>query len=105
MMTESELELINKSLPVGYRVKWIPADLEGPAEVVFKFPDCHLLQVSRGRRFFGLKRRWQTFAYIHEYWPLSAENVIYLHSVEHESVVRQALVKSGLDDKVTVIVD
>lgn len=106
-MNSAELESLEKALPEGFRLKWVPADLEGPAEIVINFPDVHLLQVASGRRFLGLLKRWEVIGYIEEFWPADPDSTIYIHqrhADQYENDVHNALKQSGLAEKVKIIV-
>lgn len=101
-MDERELRRLKKALPSDFRLKWIPADLEGPAEIVMKFPDTYVFQYATKRGFLGFFRGWKTFANIKQYWPAEADDEIRLLNEKFEEFMHAVLERAELDDKVKI---
>ena len=102
-MNLEEIDCLKENLPQSYRLRWIPADLEGPAETIANHPDYYCFEVTLKKRFLGIFQRWHSFAYIQRYWPADADNVIYFTDSQHLPILKQTLSAAKLSGKVTLI--
>ena len=95
-MNMDKRRAVEKALPKNFRIKWIPADLEGPAEMIWRIcpPDHYLIQKATKRGFLGFFRGWQTIG------ELDAEDdVLFLSEDYYKELAyyfRQILNKNGI---------
>jgi hypothetical protein len=101
---DKQVESLKKALPKNFRIRWCPADLEGPAHIVFHFPDHYLIEIQDGRRCLGLRKRWDVVAFFHQHFPFDAQNVIRLHDRhrDHLSTINEAISVARLDDVIQI---
>jgi len=98
------IEKIENNLPKNFRLKFVRADLEGPAEVVFNFPDIYFIERATKPGFLGLFKWWKKIAHINLYWNGREEIVYMLSKTENDfRAVVDILKKAKLSANVTII--
>lgn len=101
-MDDVQIDSLAKSLPKGHRIHWVPADLEGPAHIVFYLPDIYRFEVIV-RKKLGIFPVWESFAYFEQCWPANAENQIHLTNGAYKETLEKAINKAGLN--ITVLLE